>query len=364
MLSPSSKENLAFNVALALAETTSLEHLNRKAIPDLQKLLDAPDSSYFRIGQEGPVPLGGTYFNDLPNYFDQIRDQDPIWDLVARAEPRLNPFFPVHAMGRVRFRKSAMYHEFYKHYEMEDMCMVRFTRPAFGTPGTTALMLFRSDRHRPFFREDLSILKELLPAFEATVHRIERFRALENEKLGMESLIRSSVSQPCLVLDGLGKLLWISPLARGLFGPHFHPDHHLPENLLTESKKLISALRGRRPDSPLKTAVTFRAPQGHKVRADLFVWGAEGSVPFVAVLLENESQDGRACPMPLRDLTPAEMRVLEQLLQGLSNRQIAKRLFVSVETIRSHVKTVLAKLGVASRTEAVARVLRIHPSIR
>ena len=53
-------------------------------------------------------------------------------------------------------------------------------------------------------------------------------------------------------------------------------------------------------------------------------------------------------------LTEREAEVLELVAQGLTNRQIGERLFISGKTVSVHVSNVLAKLGVASRAEAVA----------
>lgn len=58
---------------------------------------------------------------------------------------------------------------------------------------------------------------------------------------------------------------------------------------------------------------------------------------------------------PVRSpLTPREWEVLDLLCQGRSTQEIAKTLFLSVETVRSHIKNMLRKLGVRSRDEAVA----------
>jgi two-component system nitrate/nitrite response regulator NarL len=61
---------------------------------------------------------------------------------------------------------------------------------------------------------------------------------------------------------------------------------------------------------------------------------------------------------PLDPLTPREREVLELLAHGLSNRQIAERLRISEHTAKFHVAAVSAKLGAASRTEAVSRGVR------
>ncbi len=65
-------------------------------------------------------------------------------------------------------------------------------------------------------------------------------------------------------------------------------------------------------------------------------------------------------PAPGHDLTERERAVLALLVEGLNNTQIAARLGVSPSTIKSHVSNILSKLGVASRTEAVALAVRHH----
>jgi DNA-binding NarL/FixJ family response regulator len=52
-------------------------------------------------------------------------------------------------------------------------------------------------------------------------------------------------------------------------------------------------------------------------------------------------------------LTSREAEVLRLIAGGLSNRAIAGRLFLSLETVKTHVRSVLTKLGAANRTEAV-----------
>jgi DNA-binding NarL/FixJ family response regulator len=55
----------------------------------------------------------------------------------------------------------------------------------------------------------------------------------------------------------------------------------------------------------------------------------------------------------LPELTEREQAVLRELARGRSNQEIATGLFVSVETVKSHVASILMKLGVRDRTQAV-----------
>lgn len=63
-------------------------------------------------------------------------------------------------------------------------------------------------------------------------------------------------------------------------------------------------------------------------------------------------------PPPGHDLTERERAVLALMVEGLNNTEIAAKLTVQPSTIKSHVGNILSKLGVASRTEAVALAVR------
>ena len=57
-------------------------------------------------------------------------------------------------------------------------------------------------------------------------------------------------------------------------------------------------------------------------------------------------------------LTPREQQVLALVAEGLTNGQIAERLYISAKTASVHVSAILRKLGVSTRTEAALRVPR------
>jgi two-component system, NarL family, response regulator LiaR len=54
------------------------------------------------------------------------------------------------------------------------------------------------------------------------------------------------------------------------------------------------------------------------------------------------------------DLTEREREVLAHMIEGLNNREIGERLFISGSTVKNHVSNILSKLGTTSRTQAVA----------
>ena len=76
--------------------------------------------------------------------------------------------------------------------------------------------------------------------------------------------------------------------------------------------------------------------------------------PEAAQALIQVARAASASPAPGFDLTDREREILELMVEGLTNPEIAKRLFVSRSTIKFHVSNILSKLGASSRTEAAS----------
>ena len=76
----------------------------------------------------------------------------------------------------------------------------------------------------------------------------------------------------------------------------------------------------------------------------------------VQALLQTQTIEQQAAES--YELTEREMEVLTLLVEGLNNREIAERLFVSRATVKAHVSHILSKMDVSNRAEAVALALR------
>jgi DNA-binding NarL/FixJ family response regulator len=93
-----------------------------------------------------------------------------------------------------------------------------------------------------------------------------------------------------------------------------------------------------------------------------------GAVPLLTALADV-ARRARLGPRPasyppgvLAGLTAREREVLELLSEGMSNREIAGKLFIAPKTASVHVSNILAKLGASSRTEAAAIAHRQGPA--
>jgi NarL family two-component system response regulator YdfI len=77
-----------------------------------------------------------------------------------------------------------------------------------------------------------------------------------------------------------------------------------------------------------------------------------------AVTAPTSSTSSEESLLEVESLTPREVEVLGMLAEGLGNKEIASRLRISEHTVKFHVSSIFAKLGVSSRTEAVTQGIR------
>ncbi len=99
---------------------------------------------------------------------------------------------------------------------------------------------------------------------------------------------------------------------------------------------VVNAIRemkeGGSPISPSIARRVFDMMRNHKEKADT------GEVPF--------------------DLSPAEIKILEQVIEGKTNKEIAKSVFLSPWTVKTHIKNIYRKMHVNSRAAAVRLALK------
>ncbi len=78
---------------------------------------------------------------------------------------------------------------------------------------------------------------------------------------------------------------------------------------------------------------------------------------------ESASENGETPQPPVEDLSERELEVLALLASGRTNSEIAKDLFVSVGTVKTHTNNIYRKLGAKNRAEAIARAreLKVVP---
>lgn len=81
--------------------------------------------------------------------------------------------------------------------------------------------------------------------------------------------------------------------------------------------------------------------------------------PAITTRVLERIRNGVEQPRELKSLTEQERRILEYVAEGLTNREIAGRMFLAEKTVKNYVSSVLAKLGLERRTQAAVLATRL-----
>lgn len=146
--------------------------------------------------------------------------------------------------------------------------------------------------------------------------------------------------------DACAEILRRRPETKVVFLSAYENEMHLLESMRMGGCGYL--LKGVHAE-PLVRAIE-RVFQGHTVMDP----GLSGRLP-VAIVGRGRCRDW---PGATRGLSPRESEVLQEMARGSGNREISRKLFISEETVKSHVKAVLRKLRARDRAQGVVIALR------
>jgi DNA-binding CsgD family transcriptional regulator len=191
----------------------------------------------------------------------------------------------------------------------------------------------------------------------------------------VDFMVLRAVTCVCLALGEIAQAerwahAWLDVIARGVWA--FAPDAlEVTAALRTElgaeedAARLLGAAHAgrvtmgiRRNPDPIFDPEAVIASVRERLGTDAFdsAW-AEGEALSLeeAVAYAMRGRGPRQRPASgWESLTPMESQVVDLVAEGLSNKQVAERLFVSPRTVSTHLSHVFAKLGVSSRSELTA----------
>jgi NarL family two-component system response regulator LiaR len=171
---------------------------------------------------------------------------------------------------------------------------------------------------------------------------------------GIEAVLKTRSSQPDVILmdlvmprqDGIEAIIEIKkefPDARILVLTSF-----------AEEEKVFSAIKAGALGYLLKDSSPEQLIQSiHDVHR-----GESSLHPTIALKLIREISQPAKLPPTEDPLTEREVEVLKLVAQGLTNQEIAEKLFISERTVGNHIGTILNKLHLANRTQAALYALR------
>jgi DNA-binding CsgD family transcriptional regulator len=178
------------------------------------------------------------------------------------------------------------------------------------------------------------VADELARALQASVERLPtaRNQAWLSEALGVLALARGESASAEAYLSKAGEG-WRS-MGMAYFGAR---------NYFRQAQ---AGLAGKRDLTAVRTHLRSAREILERLRA-------QADLAALAEVEREAGTDSKATP---ELLTPREQEVMTLLAQGMTNREIARQLVISVKTAEIHVSNILAKLGLTSRAQVAARV--------
>jgi DNA-binding CsgD family transcriptional regulator len=329
-----------------LAGVVTLEDLAGSIIDELQRLTQASGAFLFVFEQPlVPRAVGGSLAPAL-QYYTMDHFRTDLVQAACLAHPRSTYLTPDEGSWDAHAR-TEVYAEFYRRFEVGFLKGIWPAGLRYGERGMFAFVLTKPTLNERFDAAACRVLQHIELPLKAAARRIRRLSDITQERDVLRQLLGSSRGAFALWNPEL-RLTWVSPEGEAHLGDVFVRAElqGLASIAARQLKRAKSApercVLGRTHELTTATGeplcVQFCQLRGHDHRPWLL---AELSV-------------GGDIRGKLRTLTAAEERVLRLLMRGASNREICSELFVSNETVKTHVSRILRKLGVSSRSKAAS----------
>jgi DNA-binding NarL/FixJ family response regulator len=204
-----------------------------------------------------------------------------------------------------------------------------------------------------------------------------------------EAVVRETVAWLLQKTDALELIGCYSSAAEGLQGLRQNPPHVALVDIGLPDRSGLSLIETLRPELPKTEFLVLTifdddlhileaimaGAAGYLLKSDLPTqlisavqtiysggsWMSASIARKVLTLFQSRIRP----PQTLPNLRPREREILQLLTQGFSNSEIANHLHISLETVRSHIRSIYQKLQVHNRTEVIARFLmstQNHPN--
>ncbi len=319
-----------------------------------------PEGSRILLNASIALPI-----DDLTSYAAVYAAQDPRAEFALRMGARVPAAFTDLDFTSERdMRMHAYYEDFLRplgfRYAVCAPCV-----PAFHGGGTGALSLQRGPREGVGGQDEKDLLLRLIPHIRRAME-IEQLKSAFGAQQDYLRALLDSSAYPTWLVDARGRVDLMNTPAEKLAHGAISRVRGGRLVMVDESDQLrfLSLLRSCQPGGLAPTA-----PRGGYLRAS----GASGMHIFeVTPTAVDQTLVSRGCalvrlrfPMPaypddalamLRDcfdLTASELRVMRELQDGLSLREIAERSSISYETVRTQLKAAMRKTGVRSQKELI-----------
>jgi DNA-binding CsgD family transcriptional regulator len=335
----------ALNVALVAQAAESVKQLREEILPALRQLVPCDLIGYNEVDLERGNVLGDVHpaegaFDGIDVAFARVAHQHP---LVKRQQAGdLSAQLLSDSLSARQFHRLELYQDFYKLIGTEDQL-------AFGVPGEVIVAFALSASRPSFTSRDRQLLELVRPHLSAAYrHAREQDRARELVDTLQDAL--DALGRGLILLYARFEVAQVTETARALLDSYFRPRPVGRTGLPAALDAWIAACAcpQRRPNQ-----MTVDGPRGRLcIREQPTTANA-----LRAVILEEQRPNAFELDS-LREfgLTQRQAQVLRLVASGKSNGQTAAQLQISVGTVEKHLQHIYDRLGVGSRSQAIARI--------
>ncbi|HEU4582656.1 MAG TPA: LuxR C-terminal-related transcriptional regulator [Polyangiaceae bacterium] len=332
-----------------LAGVLELSDLAGSLLSRLQRMMGASGCllSAFDVPERGaPSVRGGSLAGAIQQYPVDLIADDPLFAWNRTTSPALF-LAEGHGLDLDSYRRSRAYLDFYRRYDIGFMCGVRPSGLRYGSLHMFSMMFATPKLSQRFAPTALRKLRHLEVPLRSAARRMARVRSLEHEHDILRQLLERQ--RGAFVLwDESQRLAWISPRAQQLLGGQLA--RRDLEHAAALARRQLRQTDTSQRDLLLGRPRTLLSARGRPLLVE-FSWLTTPADQRVWLLAELQLRAKTS--ILLAKLSSSEARVFHLLERGLSNREMAEQLSVSGETVKTHVKHILQKLGVTSRAKAV-----------
>jgi DNA-binding CsgD family transcriptional regulator len=346
------REKATATILRAAYEASTWEDFGARAFPAFDELFNTSISFLFRTNEHGPGNVIAGAVEPHRIWAERYFHCDPMIPAIQKLNQGV--LQTSECLEWKAFLKAPVYHELGRPIGVHNYLALKFNETIPYKPGAVNLTLARGPHQPNFTREERLRAESLLPPLQALGRWIDRSRILSESCSTLEGVLDSE-GRPKIAFDIDGKLLCASRTVEKLVGLETRGRFRISEELRAAVRRFGDLAKERTSEAP-SPHVALYGKNAQPIQVTLRLAKTRSGNPFVLAEVERAdllAQIPQLGEVALRyGLTKTETEVLRLLAQGLTDQEIAQRLFISRDTVHTHAGHLFGKLGVNSRLQA------------